>query len=127
MKSLLFLVLFSSAAFWEDSANLANITKAIQDGNADALGTYFDTSVEVAVPGQEGMFNKTQAIGLVKTFFSKNKPTSFSQVHKGAPPNNDSQYCIGNLVAGGSTFRVYIYMKNSGGSALIQELRFDKE
>ncbi|MCB0521576.1 MAG: DUF4783 domain-containing protein, partial [Saprospiraceae bacterium] len=46
---------------------------------------------------------------------------------QGASKGQDSQYCIGNLVASSGTFRVYVYMKVSGGKYLIQELRFDKE
>ena len=122
----MFLILFLPLLTVQE-ANLANITKAISDGDADALGQYFDQSVEVAVLEQEDVYNKAQAINVVRKFFAQNKPSSFSQVHKGASPNNDSQYCIGNLVAGGKTFRVYIYMKVNGGQFLIQELRFDKE
>ncbi|HQU60253.1 MAG TPA: DUF4783 domain-containing protein, partial [Saprospiraceae bacterium] len=126
MKNFMFLILFLPLLTVQE-ANLANITKAISDGDADALGQYFDQSVEVAVLEQEDVYNKAQAINVVRKFFAQNKPSSFSQVHKGASPNNDSQYCIGNLVAGGKTFRVYIYMKVNGGQFLIQELRFDKE
>ena len=127
MKNLMLLILLLPLLSSFENANLANITKALSEGNADALGQYFDQTVEIAVLDKEDVYNKAQAINVVRKFFSENKPSSFSQVHKGAPPNNDSQYCIGNLVAGGKTFRVYIYMKASGGQFLIQELRFDKE
>ena len=126
MKNLLFLLLIVPAwAFVE--ANLAEITRAISRGDAEALGQYFDQSVEVAVLDQEDVYNKAQAIAAVKAFFSKHSPQSFSQVHQGASRGNDSQYCIGNLVTGNATFRVYIYMKVTNGKLLIQELRFDKE
>ena len=127
MKNLMLLILLAPWLYSSENANLANITKAISEGNADALGQYFDQTVEVAVLDKEDVYNKAQAVSIVRKFFAENKPTSFSQVHKGASPNNDSQYCIGNLSAGGKTFRVYIYMKVSGGQYLIQELRFDKE
>ena len=126
MKNFMFLILFLPLLTVQE-ANLANITKAISDGDADALGQYFDQSVEVAVLEQEDVYNKAQAINVVRKFFAQNKPSSFSQVHKGASPNNDSQYCIGNLEEKKKTFRVYIYMKVNGGQFLIQELRFDKE
>jgi len=127
MKNLMLLILLVPLMSNIEDANLSNITKAISEGNADALGQYFDQTVEVAVLNQEDVYDKAQAINVVRRFFAENKPGSFSQVHKGASPNNDSQYCIGNLVAGSKTFRVYIYMKVSGGQYLIQELRFDKE
>jgi hypothetical protein len=127
MKSYLFLILLSPLFAFQEEANLADITKAISNGDADALGQYFDQTVEVSIMGQEDVYNKSQAIGVVRTFFAQNRPASFSQVHKGASPNNDSEYCIGNLSAGGKSFRVYIYMKVEGNRRLIQELRFDRQ
>ncbi|MBL7791440.1 MAG: DUF4783 domain-containing protein [Saprospiraceae bacterium] len=106
--------------------NLNAITKAISEGNAEALGQYFDQSVEVSVLDNEDVYAKAQAIKVVKDFFAQNKPKSFSQVHQGTSKGNDSQYCIGNLVTATGTFRVYIYLKVNGNNYTIQELRFDE-
>jgi hypothetical protein len=127
MKNLIFLFLLIPSLAGTSALNLSEITNAIKSGNAQALGQYFDSSVEVGILGQEGFYNKAKAISLVQQFFNNHRPSSFSQVHKGASPNNDSQYCIGNLKSGSDSFRVYIYMKMNGGNALIQELKFDKE
>ncbi len=131
MKKLLFFILFAPALAIAnppvEQMNLAAITKAISDGNADALAQYFDANVEVAVMDNEEVYAKAQAVQVVKDFFAKNKPKSFSQMHQGASKGQDSQYCIGNLVSASGTYRVYIYMKVTGGKYLIQELRFDKE
>jgi hypothetical protein len=108
-------------------ANLPDITKAINNGDADALGQYFDQSVEVAILDKEDIYDKAGAISAVKQFFAKNAPKSFSQVHQGASKGADSQYVIGNMTTSSGTFRVYIYVKMGGGKTLIQELRFDKE
>lgn len=110
-----------------EEQNLDAITKAISSGNADALGQYFDASVEIAVMDKEETYSKADAVKVVKDFFSKNKPSSFKQVHQGASKGQDSQYCIGNMTATSGTFRVYIYLKAGGGKQVIQELRFDKE
>lgn len=107
--------------------NMSAITQAISAGDADALGRYFDQSVEIAVQDEEDVYDKGQAISIVKRFFNQNKPKSFSQVHEGTSKSNDSKYCIGNMVTDKATFRVYIYLKMEGGNSLIQELRFDKE
>lgn len=129
MKNFLFVIfLLPSIAMVEaDEYNLDAISKAIGSGNADALGQYFDTNVEVAVMDSEKTYSKTEAVKVVKDFFGKNSPKSFKQVHQGASKGQDSQYCIGNMVASSGTFRVYVYMKVTGGKYLIQELRFDKE
>jgi len=105
--------------------NLPAITQAISKGDVNTLSQYFDNSVEITVLDQEDIYNKSQAVSVVKNFFAKNKPTSFQKIHQG--DSKDSMYCIGNLKAGGNTFRVYIYLKEKNGQHLIQELRFDKE
>ena len=108
-------------------ASLAEITRAINAGDADALGRFFDQTVEIALQDQEDVYDRASAVGMVKKFFAENKPRSFNQVHQGASKDKDSQYCIGNLVTGDATYRVYIYMEVSGDRLLIQELRFEKE
>lgn len=130
MKSLLliaFLLPLAGFTPGPEQANFAPITKAIGEGQATALGAYFDQSIEVSILGQDEIYPKAKAIAVVEGFFKQYPPSSFSTVHKGKAPNNSSHYCIGNLVAGGKTFRVYIYMKEDGGKQTIQELRFDKE
>lgn len=119
-------VLLLSVLVNTQEVNLNAITKAISEGNAEALGQYFDQSVEVSVLDNEDVYAKAQAIKVVKDFFAQNKPKSFSQVHQGTSKGNDSQYCIGNLVTATGTFRVYIYLKVSGNNYTIQELRFDE-
>ncbi len=128
MKNLLLVILLAPIiAFVNVEDNLDAITRAISNGDANALGQYFDANVEVAVMDKEDSYSKDNAVKVVKDFFTKNKPASFKQVHQGSSKGQDSQYCIGNLSANTGTFRVYIYMKVSGGKYLIQELRFDKE
>ncbi len=128
MKNFLFVILLapSLAMVNLDDLNISAITKAISDGNADMLGQYFDANVEVAVMDKEETYSKADAVKVVKNFFATNKPSKFSQVHQGTSKGQDSEYCIGNLTASTGTFRVYIYMKVSGGKYTIQELRFDK-
>lgn len=126
MKNVLIFTLLVSA--WSQAgATLGDITKAIGAGNAEALARYFDETVEIAVQDEEDVYDKNQAVNIVKKFFSQNRPQSFSQVHEGKSKGNDSQYCIGNLVTDTATYRVYIYLKVTGNQYRIQELRFDKE
>ena len=126
MKQLM-LFLLIAPAFYQTGANLAGISKALGDGDATALGIYFDDSVEVAILDQEDLYNKAQAISKVEAFFKSHPPKTFNQIHKGITQSSDSQYCIGVLVTNDVNYRVNIYMKNVGGKTLIQELRFTKE
>lgn len=129
MKKLMFFALLAfgtMAMAPAEDFQLSAITNAISSGNADALGTYFDAKVEVAVKDVEKTYSKTEAIKVVKDFFTKNKPSSFKQVHQGASKGQDSQYVIGNMKAQSGAYRVYVFMKMDGGKHIIQELRFDR-
>ncbi len=127
MKLILFWLMFAPMNFLtEELPNIGVITKAINDGDANTLGQFFDETVEIAILDNEDMYSKAQAIAKVKTFFETAKPKSFKEMHQGTSKGQDSQYCIGNLTAGNGTYRVYIYMKVAGGKTVIQELRFDK-
>lgn len=108
-------------------SNLSEISKALSEGNVNALEQYLDSQIEISILEKENVYRKDEAVKVLKDFFLKNKPTSFSQVHQGASKGQDSQYCIGNLIANTGSFRVYIYLKIVNGKHLIQELRFDKE
>ena len=126
MKNLMFIFLIgSSLAMAQD--NLSAISKALSNGNADLLAQYFAESVEIAVMDDEDQYDKAEAKRIVKDFFTKHKPSSYSQVHQGVSKGKDSQYTIGNLKSSGDTFRVYVYMKINNGKHIIEELRFDKE
>lgn len=127
MKNLVFTFLLAGASLAATSYSLADITRAISAGDIVSLSRYFDQTVEVSIMDKEDVYDKTKAVEVVKTFFTEHKPSSFSQVHNGASKGNEAEYCIGNLVAGGSSYRVYIYVKSVNGQKLVQELRFDKE
>ncbi len=127
MKSVLFVAILFPLSVSFGQVELDAITRALSQGDAASLSRYFDQRVEVSILDESDVYAKDQAAAVLKRFFSANRPSSFSTVHKGTSSNNNSRYCIGNLVAGGKTYRVYIYLKNSGGQELIQELRFDEE
>jgi hypothetical protein len=129
MKNFLFVLLLTPLVGFvaNNEYNLDAIARAISSGDADALGQYFDANVEVAVMDKEETYSKANAVKIVKDFFAKNKPASFKQVHQGASKGQYSHYCIGNMTANSGNYRVYIYMKATGGKYVIQELRFDKE
>lgn len=106
--------------------NLEEIATAIRKGDANALASYFNATVELVVKGKEGMHTRENARKEVADFFATHRPTSFSVVHKGEARGRASTYCIGDLVTNQQTFRVYIYMKQVGSETRIVELRFDQ-
>lgn len=129
MKPILFICLLAPLVAWINplDQSIADITAAIRKGDAATLGTFFDAQVELATPTSEDVYDKTEAVKLVKQFFAKYPPANFSQVHQGSSKSNDFEYIIGNMTSSGKTFRVYFYMRRGGDKYVIQELRFDEE
>jgi len=106
---------------------LQEIGKALGAGDADTLGAYFDSTVEISILDEADLYDKSEAITAVKSFFAKHPPTSCSQVHQGSSKGKDSQYTIFSLNTNGQKFRVFLYMKSVGSKEVIQELSIDEE
>lgn len=126
MKNLMF-IFFLLPSIAMVQPNLNGISKAISDGDAVALSQFFDQSIEISILDDVDVYDKSEAVKTLQSFFAKNKPKSYSQMHKGTSKGADSQYSIGNLVTASNSYRVYVYLKVEGGKQIIQELRFDKE
>lgn len=101
------------------------IINAISTGNSAALAGYFNTSLEVAILDKEDFYSKQQAELIMKDFFIRNTPSSFTILHKGG--KEGSQYAIGKLVTSGGNFRVTILVKVKENKSLIHQLRFEKD
>ena len=101
-----------------------DLATALKSGNSAAVAKYFDVSVDLTIPGSEGVFSKAQAELILKKFFSTNKPSAFDVIHSG-DSKNDSHYSIGNLKTGNGIYRTFILYKESGGAITILELRIE--
>lgn len=130
MKYIILIFTFSALIFSnaksEISPNFALIAAAISNGNADALSKYFDADVEIAIFDKEESYPKDVAATVMKDFFTKNKPKSFTQVHQGASKGKDTQYSIGEISTATGNYRIYLYMKIVNDLYIIQEIRISK-
>lgn len=102
------------------------LSDAFSKGDADKVALHFTDPIDMSIPDNEGVFSKTQATLILKTFFSKNKPTNFTVVHNGDSKNN-AHYSIGNLKTASATYRVYILYKEVEKKNIILELRIETE
>ncbi len=121
----LFLVITGSALASLDM--LDDIANALRSGDARTVSRYFGNTVDLTIISQEEVYSKVQAEQVLRDFFSKNTPRSFTIIHKGESKEG-ARYAIGTLVTSqGSTYRTYFFIKQQGNTAIIQELRFMKE
>jgi hypothetical protein len=115
---LLAIILFSSFFY----ISLTNIINAMKSGNATEVAKYFDETVEITFADKSNSYSKQKAEQVLRDFFTENSVSGFDVIHQSK--NDDSQYCIGNLITKNGTFRTMIYVKQKNQKQVIQELRF---
>jgi hypothetical protein len=129
MKKSVFLLLISLLATFTSFAKIdpyEDIANSIRSGDAKSVSKYFSNSVDLTLISQEDVYSKAQAEQIIKDFFNKNTPRSFTIIHKGESKDG-AKYAIGNMATSNGNYRVYFYFKVSGTVVNIQELRFMKE
>ena len=110
----------------QDNAISARIEVAIRAGNAHELAKLLNSSVDLNIPGNEGVYSKAQAELILKDFFSKNNPTGYKTLHKGSSKDG-ALYSIGNLTTDKGMYRAYFYMKKKGEQYFIHEFSLNSE
>ena len=101
------------------------IIKAIRKGDATTLATYFNSSVQLVILDRGNVYSRSQASMIMKDFFKKNPPRSFSIIHQGGKGN--AHYGIGILKSDKQSYRIYLLIKPAGGKSFIHQLRIEKE
>ncbi|HLG36313.1 MAG TPA: DUF4783 domain-containing protein [Bacteroidia bacterium] len=103
------------------------VSNAIRSGDSNQLAAFFGTTVDLTILSKEEVYSKTQAELVLRDFFSKYTPKTFSILHKGSSKEG-TLYAIGNMTtAKGTVFRTSFFLRKSGDKYLIQELRFETE
>lgn len=101
------------------------VLDALKSGNASQLSGFFNSSIELAIPGKEDIYSNQQAELIMKDFFAKHVPSNFVILHKGG--KEGSQYAIGNLTTSSGNFRVTLLIKLRDNKPYIHQLRFEQE
>ncbi|HOW30914.1 MAG TPA: DUF4783 domain-containing protein [Bacteroidales bacterium] len=105
---------------------LESVAAAIRTGNSKELAKYFASTVEITLPEKDGSFSKVQAEMVMKDFFTKNIPSSFS-VNQQGNSTGGSQFMIGSYKSGSRVFRTYVLFKPVNGQLFIQQIEFETE
>lgn len=102
------------------------IAAAIKSGDAATLAGYFNTTIDLTLPGSEGTYSKSQAELIVKGFFASNTPEDFTINHRGSS-GEGSQFCIGDLITDNGNYRTYFLVKAINGRSVLTQLQFEEE
>jgi len=107
------------------SVALEDATHDIDEFDADAVPALLAAAIVTVTNASRVPPPVTQAVAVVQNFFSTNTVKSFQLLHRAG--SGDGCYGIGNLQTSTQTLRTYFYVKTSGSTSVIQELRFEKE
>lgn len=103
----------------------SEVVKAVKSGDADALKPYLNNKVELLLPGESGVYSKEQAHFILKSFFEKNKVTSFEVLHHGTRQN--ATFAIGEYSCSADRYRMYFLVKSNNNQRLIHQIRIEKQ
>ncbi|MCO4292239.1 DUF4783 domain-containing protein [Solitalea sp. MAHUQ-68] len=123
--SLIFFVQPGPGAKHQDDA-IEVITKSIEAGNTKEISKYLNSSVILSILEDENVYSKTQSEMILRNFFLKYPPIQVKLKHTGSSPEG-MQYAICSYRTSSSSYRLFFYMKQSGSSTLINELRVESE
>lgn len=115
----------TTAAIVQDDIT-ASVVAAISIGDSKKLASYFNSSIDLTVPGYDGTYSKSQAEMIVKDFFAKYPVVSF-KINQQGSSNEGSQFAVGTLTAKSTTFRTYFLIKKINNIPLIHQLQFEEE
>ncbi len=125
------LILFISTAIILTFSNILSkniipqtIFSAIENGDAKALSSYFNQSIELKIIDKEGIYGKKQAEILLKDFFSDNKPVFFEVIKQEDHVNSSFGICNFDNTTG-QKFSVYVYVRNFGSKNIITKLKIE--
>jgi hypothetical protein len=100
----------------------AKVAITLQTGNAQELAKYFNSMVDLTLPGYDDSYSKAQAGQIMKDFFSQNQVKGFKITRQGSSPDG-SHYSIGSLETAKKIYRVYFLLKSVNGQDLVHQLQ----
>ncbi len=105
---------------------IEDIKTAMKTGSSKELGKLMFQSVDVTLNGNIQTYSRTQAEYVLRDFFKKHLPESFTIIHQGASKGG-LHFAIGQYLSKSDTFRVFVRIKGLEGRYLIHEISIDKE
>ncbi|MCF0176419.1 MAG: DUF4783 domain-containing protein [Bacteroidales bacterium] len=106
-----------------ESEVLEPFAKCMAEGDADGLARYFAEQMETAILDDERYSSRNQALARMKDFFKTYSPKSFRISHISG--RQDMKYAVGELNAGGSDFKVTVFVGGKEKHKKIQNLKIE--
>ena len=123
-RMLLFAASLAALSGISQEETLTKVISGLQAGNVSAIEAQLMNEVDLTVFDFEDFCDKPQARAELTEFFSSNKPSTFSIIHKGSSGANEI-YRIGELSTSTGTHRVTIFMEKSGSTFKVSQLKIE--
>lgn len=107
------------------SAPYTKVEAAFEQNNADAIVSMSKDKVLINILGTEGAYSKSQAILVIKDFFTKKPGNSFDFMFKGEE-SSEGSFAIGTYVSKSERFRITLHFKKIGNEFKIESLSVEK-
>ncbi len=105
---------------------IKEIGQAISNGSARDMSQYFGQNVDLYLPRAIGTFSRSQSEIILREFFNRNRPKSYTVVNQGVS-GDGSVYIIGRYTTrGGQSFRTYFLIKRISRSYILHHVQFDQ-
>lgn len=121
MKQWLLLTLAMCGFLFAQAADITSISNALKQGNSAALK--FDKEADIALPGSSKRCDEKEAIAMLSTFFSGNKPKDFKLLHHA--DKKESGFFVGKISTATGEYRVNVTYRAEGNNAIIQSIRIE--
>lgn len=132
MKSLIFAISvllitipFRINAGQANDNTIDQIVKAMRQGNASELSTYFNPMISLKIPGSDNSYSKVQATRIIKEFFDQKTVRTFTLIRSGED-RGALLYLIGTLETAKGNYRCCIILKQINQQQLVQELKIEE-
>lgn len=123
---LVLLTSMSAATFAQGpKETMAKVVSTVSQADASALAGFFNSTVEVTVPGEDNSFSDQQATFVMKEFFTKHPVKSIEVMHQGN--SGSTYYATASTVTAKGNFDTNIFLKKIGDTFKVTAIRFEAE
>lgn len=113
------------ASFTTQSGNVTEIVEALKGNNTAQISKYFDSTVDIKLPGKEEVKNvsKNQATLILKNFYSEQEVKGFDLTSK--REMGGTGYLAGKLKGSAKSYNITLMIKTNGDNANIVTVRIN--
>lgn len=101
------------------------VESAIEKNNGKRIVDMSNQKIIINVLGSEGVYGHSQAVLILKDFFTKNPGNKFDFTFKGKA-TSEGVFAIGNYVSLASTFRMTVHFKKNSGDYKLESFTIEK-